>query len=227
MDLLQVQEELNIIIQVMRQQIELVECVQSEWNSEGIEHLSIPRSRSSSMIRPRSMGAKARHFNQSKYRRYSASFVCDPMERLLENLSRECDDLCELRDNSNTLVNRTIQLVNIRLEDHGKAILVFTVVTLIFLPLSFVSSYFGMNTRDIRDTEATQSRFWAVSASVTVGVVGLAVFIAFYGSVILETVSLWFSKSSSSRHQKNVANLRDPSGPTGVSNFEVIGTSTF
>jgi hypothetical protein len=48
----------------------------------------------------------------------------DPMSQVLENLKREFTDLCELRDNSNNLINRTIQLVNIRLEDHGKAILV-------------------------------------------------------------------------------------------------------
>jgi Mg2+ and Co2+ transporter CorA len=81
----------------------------------------------------------------------------------LENLEREYADLCDLRDNSNNLVNRTIQLVNIRLEDHGKAILVFTIVTIVFLPLSFVSSYLGMNTADIRNMDRSQGIFWIVA----------------------------------------------------------------
>ena len=56
---------------------------------------------------------------------------------MLDLLKREHDDLKELRDSSNELVTRTVQLVNVRLEDHGRAILVFTVVTIIFLPLLF------------------------------------------------------------------------------------------
>ena len=84
-----------------------------------------------------------------------------------------------------------IQLVNIRLEDHGKAILVFTVVTIIFLPLNFVTSFFGMNTVDIRDMTATQSLFWLVAICVTAGVLGASVFLAFQGGNILERIHLW------------------------------------
>jgi len=36
------------------------------------------------------------------------------------------------------------------------AIYVFTLVTVVFLPLSAVASIFGINTADIRDTELTQ-----------------------------------------------------------------------
>jgi hypothetical protein len=229
MDLLQVQEELNIIIQVMRQQLELVEGVQTEWNAEGFELLNVPRSRSSSAApRPHSLGPRVHYTSgQTRNKRYSASFVSDPMHLLLENLRRECDDLCELRDNSNTLVNRTIQLVNIRLEDHGKAILVFTIVTLIFLPLSFISSYFGMNTSDIRNMDATQTRFWTVAASVTIGVVGLAVFVAFFGGAILETISIWTNRYTNARYRKDLTKSTIPRRPSGFSNFEVIGSSSF
>lgn len=59
--------------------------------------------------------------------------------------------------------------------------MVFTIVTVIFLPLSFVSSYFGMNTADIRNTEQGQWIFWAVGASVTFAVAALALLAAFRG----------------------------------------------
>lgn len=65
----------------------------------------------------------------------------DPLDEVLDLLRREFDDLKELRNSSNELATRTVQLVNIRLEDHGRAIIVFTLVTVIFLPLSFISSY--------------------------------------------------------------------------------------
>lgn len=51
------------------------------------------------------------------------------------------------------------------------AILVFTIVTIIFLPLSFVSSIFGMNTRDIRDMTYNQWAYWAAGIPLTVFVV--------------------------------------------------------
>ena len=60
-------------------------------------------------------------------------------------------------------------------EDNSKTVLVFTVLTAIFLPLSFVTSYFGMNTKDIRDLERSQTLFWAVGLPVTFAVVVLAI----------------------------------------------------
>ena len=40
---------------------------------------------------------------------------------------------------------------SIKSEGQGVAIFVFTVVTVVFLPLSTVTSYMGMNASDIRD----------------------------------------------------------------------------
>ncbi|KZF19587.1 hypothetical protein L228DRAFT_250628 [Xylona heveae TC161] len=112
--------------------------------------------------------------------------LTNPIIHLTELLDRELADLADLRESSGQLVNRTIQLVNMRQEDHGKAILVFTVVTLIFLPLSFVTSYFGMNTSDIRDMAAGQGIFWAVAGTVTLLVVASSLFVAFYGVKVWE-----------------------------------------
>lgn len=64
-------------------------------------------------------------------------------------------------------------------ESNNKAILVFTVVTIIFLPLSFFTSYFGMNLRGIADTDRTERYFWAVCGSVTIFVVSLTVLFGF------------------------------------------------
>lgn len=44
-------------------------------------------------------------------------------------------------------------LLEIRAEGQNTAMFVFTVVAVIFLPLSIVTSYFGMNTSDGRDIE--------------------------------------------------------------------------
>lgn len=187
MDLLQVQEELNIVISITEQQMELVTSLQG--------HALTRRNR------PQSMDASQPYIEQppsslppsdvATYRQVSFSHLFDPAAQLLENLQREYADLVDLRENTNALINRTIQLVNIRLEDHGKAILVFTIVTMIFLPLSFISSFFGMNFSDIRDMDNTSHLFWIVAGSLTVGTVAFSVFLAFYGGAIVEWFVTW------------------------------------
>ncbi len=76
------------------------------------------------------------------------------------------------------------------MEHHGKAILVFTVVTLLFLPLSFVSSFFGMNVIDIRNTQQTQWVFWVTAMVTTVVVVGVSVVVAFFGEGMLKRMGI-------------------------------------
>lgn len=215
MDLLQVQEELNIIIQIMDQQMELVESLQ-----DALKH---GRARGQSIsARSHHKISSIPHADAATYRQLSFSHLSDPAAQLLENLQREYADLCDLRENSGALINRTIQLVNIRLEDHGKAILVFTIVTIIFLPLSFVSSFFGMNFSDIRDMESTQRLFWIISGSLTVGTVGFTIFLAFYGGTIVDWFISW--KENRGRQSKVRVPVQGQvrAHQTGFKNFEVL-----
>ncbi|PQE19750.1 mg2+ transporter protein [Rutstroemia sp. NJR-2017a WRK4] len=54
-----------------------------------------------------------------------------------------------------------------------QAIYAFTIVTIIFLPLSAVASIFGMNTNDVRNMDFGQWIYWAVAIPVTVVVICL------------------------------------------------------
>lgn len=60
---------------------------------------------------------------------------------------------------------------------HDNAIYVFTIFTVIFLPLSFVCSFLGMNTADVRDTTHGQSIFWAAALPLTFIVVLIALLV--------------------------------------------------
>lgn len=192
MDLVICLEELNIVIQITQQQLAMISALKPMLEQPHVAFNGIEVDRRS--YRPYSSGGLSVTDGQvptQQPRWYPSSRPPDPLAELIDNLQRELVDLQDLRDNANTLVNRTVQLVNIRLEDHGKAILVFTVVTIIFLPLNFVSSYFGMNFADIRDLAATQSLFWAIAIAVTVGVLGLAIFLAFQGGDLLDSFRIW------------------------------------
>ncbi|SCV31580.1 uncharacterized protein FFB14_03465 [Fusarium fujikuroi] len=54
-----------------------------------------------------------------------------------------------------------------------RAIYAFTLVTIIFLPISAVSSIFGMNTTDVRDMNYSKWLYWVVAIPVTVLVIVL------------------------------------------------------
>jgi uncharacterized membrane protein (DUF485 family) len=60
----------------------------------------------------------------------------------------------------------------VRKESNSKAITLFTIVTVIFLPLSFVTSYLGMNSVDIRGGSFTQGLFWAIAMPIAAFLVG-------------------------------------------------------
>lgn len=56
------------------------------------------------------------------------------------------------------------------------AAVVFTIITVIFLPLSFVASVFGMNTSDVRNMALTQWVFWTCAIVFTVIVILITVY---------------------------------------------------
>lgn len=48
-----------------------------------------------------------------------------------------------------------------------QAVVAFTIVTIVFLPLSFVSSFLGMNTVDIRESNKGEYLFWSSAVPLT------------------------------------------------------------
>ncbi|KAF9636426.1 hypothetical protein BFW01_g7322 [Lasiodiplodia theobromae] len=93
------------------------------------------------------------------------------------------------RDQCSPLALKVKQSTEINEEDHGKAIFVFTVVTTIFLPLSFVTSFLGMNTTDIRDTTYSQSLFWMIALPVTAIVMALVMGVAYNSDGLKDLLS--------------------------------------
>jgi Mg2+ and Co2+ transporter CorA len=100
-------------------------------------------------------------------------------ERVCGRLDTQEEDIKELENQVNRLLVQTNMSVEILDDDHGKAILVFTIVTLVFLPLSFVTGYLGMNTVDIRNSNIGQGIYWAIALPVTGLVVLLALLVAY------------------------------------------------
>ncbi|EOA81893.1 uncharacterized protein SETTUDRAFT_173693 [Exserohilum turcica Et28A] len=73
-------------------------------------------------------------------------------------------------------------------EGNSKAILIFTLVTIVFLPLSFIASVFGMNTSDIRNMDSSQTLFWAIALPVTASIGTLSLMAAYGQTAIVNGV---------------------------------------
>ena len=57
----------------------------------------------------------------------------------------------------------------------SRSVMIFTALTIIFLPLSFFTSYFGMNLTDMAEATHTSKFFWLISGPIS-GVIVIAVF---------------------------------------------------
>ncbi|KAM7205990.1 hypothetical protein V8F33_000820 [Rhypophila sp. PSN 637] len=97
------------------------------------------------------------------------------VERLQQSSLKKHDILmAEIEQHEETvkrLKSKAALLINIKNEGQGMAVFVFTIVTVIFLPLSFVATYLGMNTNDIRDMDQGQWTFWVIGGPLAVVVV--------------------------------------------------------
>ncbi|KAL8911774.1 MAG: hypothetical protein Q9171_003107 [Xanthocarpia ochracea] len=114
------------------------------------------------------------------------SMIWSLVRRREDSILRRCLTILEDRiSNFNSLERHARELTSFNLlrvesskDRQEAAILVFTIVTIIFLPLSFVSSFFGMNTTDIRDTKFPQWIFWVSALPLTILVVVISLFVA-------------------------------------------------
>ncbi|KAK1700766.1 hypothetical protein BDP55DRAFT_143885 [Colletotrichum godetiae] len=129
------------------------------------------------------------------------------LERTLLNsqnqkLAEDDDTLRRLQMIASGVRNSLKQNIEILEEGHGKAIRVFTIVTLFFLPLSFVTSFFGMNTKDVRDIDWDQKLFWMSALPVTIGVMATAFVYGYKWDSVASYLSVIFptQKAVSPRH---------------------------
>jgi hypothetical protein len=126
------------------------------------------------------------------------------LESCLEQLALSREDYTDLIDRCGPLSDSTKQSLEINEEDHGKAIMVFTIVTIIFLPLSFVTSFFGMNTVDIRDMSSGQSLFWAVAIPLTAVTMGSAMLIGYNGDDLRDAITSMYL-SATGKHDSTTS----------------------
>lgn len=153
----------------------------------------------------------SRYTTETRFRefRVEVQFGNDQLHQLIER-RREIDNLATRLRILKDQVKQTIEIME---EDHGKAIRVFTVVTLFFLPLSFVSSFLGMNTADVRNSEWNQGLFWITGIPITVAVLSLAFIYGYKGEEIRD----WMSQKRQDRsYQGPSSTFHEMNGRTSL-----------
>ena len=77
-------------------------------------------------------------------------------------------------------------------DDNSKAIFIFTMVTILFLPLSFVAGFFGMNVQGVSGTTSGVRHFWEIALPLTGGIIVLCAVVAIKGEdTYFGTARLW------------------------------------
>ncbi|PYI02686.1 hypothetical protein BO78DRAFT_472434 [Aspergillus sclerotiicarbonarius CBS 121057] len=98
-------------------------------------------------------------------------FYPDPQRTVLnqcfDTLKQKRVFFIELSTNAQLLIEKSTESIIENKDRQETAIFIFTIVTVIFLPLSTVTSYLGMNTSDIRNMDSKQWVFWAAAVPIT------------------------------------------------------------
>ncbi|KAI4148954.1 MAG: hypothetical protein L6R39_002652 [Caloplaca ligustica] len=153
--------EVSQFQEISEQKVERLESLERSWNDF-----------SSNLNLKKNENLEVTAIDMLRRRIYWTKRKSENLPRILNELKSSLDVLFQLR----TIEQNELALLA---ESNNNAILVFTIVTIIFLPLSFFTSYFGMNLKGVIDTDRTERYFWAVCGTVTVCVVSMTILFGF------------------------------------------------
>lgn len=105
------------------------------------------------------------------------------IDRINRAVKERINDCTELYARTERLADQNVKLVETYQDDDNKTVLIFTVVTITFLPASFVTGFFGMNVHRISDTTYTVKHFWIIAAPLTFAVVMISLVLANLGRI--------------------------------------------
>ena len=124
------------------------------------------------------------HFDHpTAKRRTRYPFEKKAIDRNIKAIKDQISDCEELQKRTDRLATQNVQLVDTYQEDNNKRLLIFTIVTITFLPLSVVTGFFGMNVQGITSTTYTVKHFWAIAVPVTAGVVIISSIFTYWGRI--------------------------------------------
>lgn len=128
------------------------------------------------------------------------SRALDDLMRKQSDRIAECD---EIRNRVRILSVQNVQLVETQLDDNNRAVLIFTIVTVVFVPMTFVCGFFGMDFTDFPSQRRTVMHFWDIAAPLTAGIAVPCILVAFWGPLkrlINRLQYLWYAAKLSDQN---------------------------
>ncbi|KAI1073921.1 hypothetical protein F5B20DRAFT_574473 [Whalleya microplaca] len=113
-----------------------------------------------------------------------------------KKLEKDIHQISQLLLNCDWMVEQVRELTEIMKDDQGRAIFIFTTVTIIFLPLSFVATYISMSGGTTgQDWSGIQALFWEVAGPLTLGVLTFCLFVAQRENIANAILAQWVEKA--------------------------------
>jgi Mg2+ and Co2+ transporter CorA len=159
-------EEVGIILQVKKEQCEVLSALRETLNPASY--------------------TKVDPLRHMQFRR-EEKFIND----LILDILKQLQDYDELRKRALRLTIENVQLVETEQDENSTAILLFTIVTIIFLPLTFVTAFFGMDLV-MRSTGSSTTHFWVVAGPLTAGVAIFCGIIKYRTKLFMPIKNLWW-----------------------------------
>ncbi|KAK4171864.1 hypothetical protein QBC36DRAFT_364939 [Triangularia setosa] len=123
------------------------------------------------------------------------------IEEIMNFLDRRDKEFNELRSHASHLEEFNRNKLDTTRDRQERAIYAFTIVTIIFLPLSSIASIFGMNSSDVRDMELGQWAYWATAIPVTVCVIFLGLWWTGEMGNVIRSVVEWLQRLMGERQR--------------------------
>ncbi|KAG9191414.1 hypothetical protein G6011_09502 [Alternaria panax] len=141
--------------------------------------------------------------------------IIDELKAMDETLMHLLDEITSISNEADHTRNMLLSLLDLKSKSaslaearssakeaqaattQGRAVMLFTIITVIFLPLSFFTSYFGQNIKELTGDEDNPSTWdlWRVATPITIVVIVVALLVALY--ITQPSSPLWLWKSSS------------------------------
>jgi Mg2+ and Co2+ transporter CorA len=121
-------------------------------------------------------------------RKLRYNFECKGIDKIVQTIQEQLRYCEELHKRATLLSEQNVQLVETLQDNINKAVFIFTVVTITFLPMGFVAGYFGMNLAGISGTARQASDFWFIAIPVTFGVLVMGSIVALKGEEVFFAV---------------------------------------
>lgn len=143
-----IRDELNILTMVLNSQLFTL----GDFRSCLIDEVSTDRYGTSRKPTTFVIDIRKRTLDQERRLKVHKRDI-DAMDQQAERLYKSLTDLLDLKQkHSNALEARFASEQALAAAKEGQTVMVFTIVTIIFLPMSFIASYFGINIDSFGDT---------------------------------------------------------------------------